>query len=127
MNLLHAAGRAMTGVPYIKLGYDAATAPGMRVDAAAPLLDKLPLPVDNETVVRANGAVQALGGALISAGVAPRWAAAGVLASLVPTTFAGHAFWDFDDPAMRGQQRIQFLKNLAMAGGLVTIIAAGKK
>ncbi|WOC12134.1 DoxX family protein [Gordonia sp. MP11Mi] len=117
----------MTGLPYIKLGYAAATAPGMRVDAAAPLLDKLPLPVDNETVVRANGVVQAVGGLLISAGVAPRLAAAGVLASLVPTTLAGHAFWNYDDPALRGQQQTQFLKNVMMAGGLVTIVAAGRK
>ncbi|GEE00521.1 hypothetical protein nbrc107696_09670 [Gordonia spumicola] len=72
MNLLSAAARALTGAPYVKLGYDAATAPGMRVNAAAPLLDKLPLPVDNETVVRANGAAQAIGGALIVAGVGSR-------------------------------------------------------
>lgn len=117
----------MTGLPYVKFGYDAATEPGMRVDAAAPLLDKLPLPLDNETVVRANGAAQALGGALISAGIAPRLAAAGVLASLVPTTLAGHAYWNYDDPALRGQQKIQFMKNLTMAGGLVTIMATRKK
>ena len=127
MNILRAAGRALTGLPYVKLGFDAATNPGMRVDAAAPLLDKLPLPVDNETVVRANGAAQALGGAMIVAGVAPRWAAAGVLASLVPTTVAGHGFWTYDDPALRGQQQIQFLKNVTMAGGLIAIIAAGRK
>ncbi|QRY62410.1 DoxX family membrane protein [Gordonia sp. PDNC005] len=127
MNLLHAVGRGLTGVPYIKLGFDAATTPGMRVDAAAPLLDRLPLPVDNETVVRANGAAQAFGGALIAAGIAPRAAAGLVLASLVPTTIAGHGFWTYDDPAARAQQKVQFLKNVAMAGGLVTIIAAGRK
>jgi uncharacterized membrane protein YphA (DoxX/SURF4 family) len=40
-------------------------------------------------------------------------------ASLVPTTLAGHAFWDVEDPAERQAQTLQFLKNASMLGGLV--------
>jgi uncharacterized membrane protein YphA (DoxX/SURF4 family) len=43
--------------------------------------------------------------------------------SLVPTTLAGHPFWHEADQAARAQQRIHFLKNVAMLGGL--ILAAG--
>ena len=41
----------------------------------------------------------------------------------MPTTAAGHRFWEEQDPAERAQQRIHFFKNVSMLGGL--IIAAG--
>jgi len=46
-------------------------------------------------------------------------AAAVLVGSLVPTTFAGHDFWNVEDPAARTAQRTQFLKNLTMIGGLL--------
>ena len=38
---------------------------------------------------------------------------------LIPTTLAGHSYWQVEDPATRKVQRIQFHKNLAMIGGLL--------
>lgn len=119
--------RLLIGSTFAILGWDAASAPGPRVDAAAPTLDTLrtvvPLPKDNELLVRANGAAQAVGGALLGVGVLPRTAAAVLAASLVPTTVAGHGFWTIEDPAARKMQRVQFQKNLAMLGGLLYAIA----
>ncbi|WFN92436.1 DoxX family protein [Gordonia sihwensis] len=130
MNLIHAAGRALTGIPYMILGYDAATAPGARVEAASPLLDKIrtviPLPTDNETIVRANGAAQVLGGAMIATGLGARPGAVLLAASLVPTTFAGHAFWEIDDPMQHKMQQIQFLKNVSMLGGALAVLVASR-
>jgi putative oxidoreductase len=40
-------------------------------------------------------------------------------ASLVPTTIAGHAFWDVEDERDRSAQRMQFLKNAGLFGGLL--------
>jgi putative oxidoreductase len=77
------------------------------------------LPTDAETLVRLNGAAQIAGGVLLATGRAPRPAALLLLGSLVPTTLAGHAFWDIEDPQERNQQRIHFLKNLGLAGGLL--------
>jgi hypothetical protein len=37
----------------------------------------------------------------------------------VPTTVAGHRFWEAENEQDRAQQRIQFLKNLAIFGGLL--------
>ena len=37
----------------------------------------------------------------------------------IPTTLAGHSYWQVEDPATRKIQRIQFHKNLAMIGGLL--------
>jgi putative oxidoreductase len=40
-------------------------------------------------------------------------------ASLVPTTFAGHRFWEEGDPKQRAAQKIHFLKNVGLLGGLL--------
>ena len=40
-------------------------------------------------------------------------------ASLVPTTYVGHPFWQEPDPSQARQQRTHFLKNLGLLGGLL--------
>jgi putative oxidoreductase len=111
--------RVMIGVPFVWLGYEAVAEPGGRVDMAAEL--GVPSP---ETAVRLNGAAMVAGGAALALGVLPKWAALGLIASLVPTTLAGHPFWRGDDPAASKANRIQALKNLGLAGGLLAIAAA---
>jgi uncharacterized membrane protein YphA (DoxX/SURF4 family) len=110
----------------VLLGFDALRAPGGRVDLAAPLLaairTKVPLPADDEMVVRANAAVQVVAGAALALGRAPRLSALVLAGSLVPTTLAGHAYWTIEDPAARKMQRIQFHKNMAMIGGLLLAV-----
>ena len=80
----------------------------------------------DEAVVRLNGAAQVVAGGMLTAGIYPRAAASVLLASLVPTTVAGHAYWKHEEPQMRAMQQIQFLKNVAMAGGLLAIAAKKK-
>ena len=115
--------RLLTGSTYVLLGVDAARAPGARVDQAAATLAALrkvvPVQVDDELIVRGNGAVQVVGGALLASGTLPRLAALALAGSMIPTTVAGHAFWKIDDPVARKLQRIQFHKNMAMIGGLL--------
>lgn len=109
--------QAALGIPFVWLGLEAATEPGGRVVAAEQL--GVPSP---EAAVRFNGAAMAAGGAALVANVLPRGAAAGLIASLVPTTLAGHPYWklDADDPS-RVTQRIQVLKNLGLAGALALV------
>ncbi|AXH96215.1 DoxX family protein [Ornithinimicrobium avium] len=114
--MLRRAAQIALGIPFVYLGYQAAAEPGARVDAAASV--GLPEP---ELMVRANGAAMVAGGAALVANVLPRTAAAGLVVSLVPTTLAGHRFWDHEDAAARAGQRIQFLKNLGLAGGLLAV------
>jgi putative oxidoreductase len=94
-------------------------------DRVAPVLQKaLPmLPSDPVTLARLNGGVQVVAGAALATGRAPRLSAAALALSLLPTTAAGHRFWEEQDPAVRAQQRIHFFKNVSMLGGL--IIASG--
>jgi uncharacterized membrane protein YphA (DoxX/SURF4 family) len=120
---LRPAARVLTGSTYVLLGLDAVRAPGARVEQAAAVLaamrNWLPLPEDDELVVRGNAAVQVAAGTLLALGIAPRLSALALAGSLIPTTLAGHAYWTIEDPAARKLQRIQFHKNMAMIGGLL--------
>ena len=60
-----------------------------------------------------------VGGVLLATGRLPRLARSRSRRSLIPTTFAGHRFWEIEDPQQRAQQRIHFLKNVSMLGGLI--------
>lgn len=97
---------------------------------AQPVTDKLvplarraapgaPIPSDATTLVRINAGVQILAAAALATGRAPRLSAGVLAASLVPTTLAGHAFWAESDPQAKAQQRLQFIKNTSIFGGLL--------
>ncbi len=123
---LRQAARVLTGSTYILLGLDAVREPGKRVELAGPVLSairsRVPLPADDELLVRVNAGTQVAAGAMLALGVAPRVAAGVLAASLVPTTLAGHPYWTVEDPVQRAQQRIQFHKNVALIGGLLLAV-----
>lgn len=118
MHLVRHLARTLLGAPFVYLGHQAATEPGARVQMAADL--GIPNP---ETAVRLNGWAMVAGGAALATGVLPRVAAWGLATALVPTTLAGHPFWDHDDPSTRNANRTQFLKNTALLGGLLAVAA----
>jgi putative oxidoreductase len=89
-----------------------------------PLADRFTVvPAKTEDAVRLNGAVQMVAGTLLAMGRFPRLSALALAATLVPTTAAGHRFWEAEEDADRAQQRIHFLKNLSMFGGLLIAAA----
>jgi uncharacterized membrane protein YphA (DoxX/SURF4 family) len=79
----------------------------------------LPVPTDPATLVRINGGVQVAAGLALATGRMPRISSLVLAASLVPTTYAGHPFWEEKDKAARSAQRTQFFKNISMMGGLL--------
>ena len=105
---------------FIHGGWNAFKDPGNRAKQA----EKLGLP-KAERMVRANGLAMAAGGTALAMGIVPRAAAAGLIASLVPTTLAGHRFWEEQDEQARRIQLTQFLKNLGLIGGLVLLLSRG--
>ncbi len=119
MSVTRRAARGLLGLPFIWLGYEAAADPGGRVALAENA--GIPSP---ELAVRANGVAMVAGGAGLVLGVFPRAAALGLAASLIPTTFTGHAFWTHDDPVARNANRIQVLKNIGLIGGLLLVAAS---
>lgn len=69
-------------------------------------------------------AVEVVGGAALIAGVKARWAALALIAFTAVATFAFHAFWAV--PAAQAYlQQIMFLKNVAIIGGLLFVVAQG--
>ena len=96
-------------------------------DRIVPLAKKAapaaPIPTDAATLVRVNAVAQIVAAGALATGRAPRLSAAVLAASLVPTTIAGHRYWEVSEEPARSQQRLHFWKNVSMLGGL--IIAAG--
>ena len=64
------------------------------------------------------------GGILLIIGWQTRWVAWALILFTVVATFAAHRFWDFE-AAQRTMQQTQFLKNLAIIGGLLMVACFG--
>jgi putative oxidoreductase len=122
--------RPMLASMFVMGGIDSLTHASAKVAKAERVTDQvptlahklapgLPVPTDPATLVRINGAVQVLAGLALATGRAPRISSFVLAASLAPTTYAGHAFWEEKDKAARAGQRIQFFKNVSMMGGLL--------
>lgn len=127
--LVRRIARPMLASIFIAGGIDALRKPEPKAGAAQPGLDQavnaLPasitdrLPSNPETLVQINAAVQIGAGTLFALGKAPRLSALALIGSLVPTTVAGHDFWNVEDPEARAQQRTQLIKNVSLIGGLL--------
>jgi len=127
--LIRRLARPMLATMFIAGGIDTLRNPGGRPQAAAPLIAKgeqiLPnqitdnVPTDPDTLVKVNAGVQLGGGLLLASGKMPRLASLALAGSLVPTTFVGHPFWDESDPSTKAAQKIHFLKNVSLLGGLL--------
>jgi uncharacterized membrane protein YphA (DoxX/SURF4 family) len=118
----------MLATLFVAEGFSALRSPEQLAGRAKPVTDRLAptlskvhpkLPTDAETLVRVNGAAQVTAGLLLATGHATTPAALVLAGSLVPTTLAGHRYWEHDDPAERRMQRIQLMKNLGLVGGLI--------
>jgi putative oxidoreductase len=70
------------------------------------------------------GVAEVLGAAALAAGMFTRLGALGLVLFMIPTTLLFHNFWAFEGEEQK-QQMIEFLKNLAIIGGLCTVIANG--
>jgi putative oxidoreductase len=113
---------------FIRQGFETFRQPESYAQRAEPvvrsLAERVPATPDRvEDAVRINGALQMAAGSLLALGRLPRPAAFILAATLIPTTLAGHRFWEEKDDAARSQQRIHLLKNLSMLGGLLIAAA----
>jgi putative oxidoreductase len=128
MPVLRTVARPMLASIFAIQGYDALRRPERVAPRAEPVVRPIAerlsiIPADTEQAVRINGAVQLAAGSLLAMGWWPRLSALAIAATLVPTTLAGHRFWEAEDEKERAQQRIHFLKNLSMLGGLLITAA----
>jgi len=115
---------------FVSSGFKALTNPDPLVKKAEPVTHRVApaltrvhekLPTDPRTLVQVNGAVQVAAGLLLPSRL-HRVAALALIGSIIPTTAAGHRFWELDDPGERAQQKIHFMKNLGLLGGLLLAV-----
>ncbi|AWB91558.1 DoxX family protein [Aeromicrobium chenweiae] len=124
MTLLRMVARPMLASLFIHGGAMALKQPGPRAAKAQPVADLIKkvapqIPVNGSNLTRVNGAVHLVAGLGLATGHLPRLSALVLAVSLPPTTAAGHRYWDENDPAARTNQRIHFMKNMALTGGLL--------
>jgi uncharacterized membrane protein YphA (DoxX/SURF4 family) len=116
--MIRSLARLLLSVIFISGGADAFLKPGGRVDKVA----NAGLPQPRQSV-ELNGLAMVIGGALLALGIFPKLAAAILMASIVPTTVVGHAFWKEESDASKKAQQIQFFKNLGLLGGLLLVLS----
>ena len=139
MTLVRLIARPMLSTVFIAAGANAVKNPEPLAGRAQPIVDQLlpyimrattsvPIEFDSKRLVQANGALHVLAGALLASGKSPRLASLALAGSLVPTTLGGHRFWEESDPTVRATQRLHFLKNVSLVGGLLiaSVDTAGK-
>lgn len=128
MNPVRSLSRPLLASMFVYGAVDSLRDPEPKAKLAAPVLDKLSeavpsMPLERVQLVQLNAAVQLGAGVMLATGRWPRLSALALAGSLVPTTAAGHRFWDEDDPAKVRQQRVHFLKNVSMLGGLLAAVS----
>jgi putative oxidoreductase len=64
------------------------------------------------------------GGILLIIGWLARWAAAAIIVFTIAATLIFHPFWAVE-AAQQSMQQIHFMKNLAIVGGLIYVMAFG--
>ncbi len=133
MTVVRALARPLLSTIFVVQGAKAVRDPEPHVTKAQPVADRLvPLiqrvapaqigdriPESTANLVRLNGAAQVLGGLALASGKGRRLGAVVLAGSLIPTTLAGHSFWKESDKAVRATQKVQFMKNLGIMGGLL--------
>ncbi|MDQ1711800.1 MAG: hypothetical protein QOE45_1250 [Frankiaceae bacterium] len=124
MGIVRRLGQACLGVTFVTGGADTLRDPGPRVARAASLGLAERLGTDDRTLVRANAAAMVVGGLALMTDHLPRLAAAGLAASLLPTTLAGHRWWEETDPRQRANDRVHFVKNVSIIGGCLVLASS---
>ncbi len=127
--LVRRIARPLLASSFVYGGVQTLRNPQSRVPGAAPIVEQLTeiadkqLPVqvshDVEQWVKINAGVHVGAGTLLALGKFPRFSALALATSLVPTTFAGHRFWEHEDPESKAQHRTHFFKNLGLLGGVL--------
>ena len=127
--LVRRIARPLLAAPFVYGGVSTLRKPQDRVPGARPVVEKIAdvadkqlpvqLPHDVEQWVKADAAVKVVAGALFGLGRLPRLSALVLAGSVVPTTLAGHRFWEHEDPEERFGQLSNFLKNAGLLGGLL--------
>jgi len=127
--LVRRIARPLLASSFIYGGIDTLRNPQSRVPGARPVVEQIAdqadkqlpvqVPRDVEQWVKVDAGIKVGAGLLFALGKLPRLSALTLAGSIVPTTLAGHRFWEHDDPKERFGQTAHFLKNAGLLGGLL--------
>jgi len=115
-------GRTLLALIFIFAGYHKII--GFEGTAGYMASQGLPIP---QILLVAAIVIELIGGLMILLGWQARLAAAAIFLFLIPTTLVFHAFWTVspsDAMALQNQMN-HFMKNLAIMGGMLYIVAYG--
>lgn len=120
--LVRRLARSLLATTFITGGAGVLQDPEPHIKRAKALLVPLGAPEEYvPTITLADAGLKVAGGLALATGRLPRVAAVGLAASLVPTTLAGHRFWEQEDPEQRRNHRNHFMKNVALVGAMITV------
>jgi putative oxidoreductase len=111
--------RLLLSVPFLVNGISKLTDPGTNIA----YMQSAGIP-SSEILVYLAGIAELAGGLMVAAGLLGRLGAVVLMLFLIPTTLVFHDFWNLEGPE-RMMQQVQFLKNLAIFGGLGLLFAYG--
>ena len=127
--LVRRIARPLLASSFIYGGIDTLRNPQTRVPGARPVVEQITrtadeqlpvqVPRDVEQWVRIDAGIKVGAGSLFALGKLPRLSALALAGSIVPTTLAGHRFWEETDPKVQFEKIAHFVKNLGMLGGLL--------
>ncbi|WP_369255599.1 DoxX family protein [Geodermatophilus amargosae] len=127
--LVRRIARPLLASSFVYGGIDTLRNPQTRVPGARPVVEQITktadeqlpvqVPRDVEQWVRIDAGIKVGAGSLLALGKLPRLSALALAGSIVPTTLAGHRFWEHEDPEERFGQLSNLLKNAGLLGGLL--------
>jgi putative oxidoreductase len=118
-NALSLVGRLLLASLFLASGYDKI---GAFADTAGYIASKgLPMP---QLLAAAAIALEVLGGLFLVIGFKARWVAAALAGFTIVATMLFHNYWAMPE-AQQFMQKLMFLKNLSITGGLLMVVALG--
>lgn len=118
MDSLLLIGRIILGGFFIYSGVNHFVGFGMMTQYAK--MKGVPFPAVAQGV---TGMMLLLGGSSILCGVYPTVGILLLVAFLVPVSLMMHSFWKIKDPQMRMTDKTNFMKNMALLGGILMLLA----
>lgn len=112
-------GRILIAAIFVMSGFAKLTDPA----GAAGYMNHVGIP-NADVLVYVAGVAELLGGLALAFGFLTRLAAAGLILLLIPTTLLFHNFWALEGAEAKTQM-VNFMKNLAIMGGLAMVFAFG--
>ncbi|GJQ21517.1 MAG: hypothetical protein HBSIN02_18720 [Bacteroidia bacterium] len=118
MEILFLIGRIILGLFYINSAFSHFS----RLEMMAGYTQSKGVPASKAAVI-VSGILLLMGGLSILTGVQPTLGIAALVIFLLPVAIVMHGFWKVSDPNMRMMEMTQFMKDVALMGAALMLLA----